>query len=144
MNKKIVKFNNIYEGEHTISNLIKTDNNCSAHFKYSHHPPNGYELVVITYNPKHKISFFLHSLYGKTKENALENMYDHICNFKNNLNKKESQYFNYTIEWYNFEEKRVKSIFYGKSIQDVIGKFFYGKHGKESNINIYSITLIPN
>jgi hypothetical protein len=60
------------------------------------------------------------------------------------LNKKESQYFNYTIEWYNFEEKRVKSIFYGKSIQDVIGKFFYGKHGKESNINIYSITLIPN
>ena len=78
MNKKVLHFDSIYAGEYAIQELVKNDNNSSAHFKYSHHPPKGYELVVITYNPNHKTSFFLHSLYGETQKKALENMYDHI------------------------------------------------------------------
>ena len=143
MNINVVKFGSIYAGEHSIHELIKNDSNCSAHFTYSNHVPNGYELVVITYNPTHKTSFFLHSLYGKTKIEALENMYAHVFNLKETFKKPNSPYLNYTIEWYNTNTKqRVKSSFYGKSIQEVISKFFYGKHGKEAEKTpIYSIIL---
>ena len=145
MNINVVKFDSIYAGEYTVLELIKNDSNCSAHFKYSHHPPNGYELVVVTYNPIHKTSFFLHSLYGKTKIEALENMYIHVFNLKETLKKPNSMYLNYTIEWYNDTiKKRVKSSFYGKSLHEVISKFFYGKHEKESQITIYSVVLNPN
>ena len=143
--KSRTPFYSIYEGEYAIQDLIKNDNNCSAHFSYSHHPPKGYELVVVTYNPKHKTSFFLHSLYGESKLKALELMYNHIYNLKNTLNKKESNYSNYTIEWYSeILKKRVSSTFYGRNIQEVISKFFYGKHGKDSEITIYSIILTPS
>ena len=71
MNIKYTTFHSIYEGEYAIQDLIKNDNNCSAHFNYSHHPPKGFELIVVTYNPKHKTSFFLHSLYGESKLKAL-------------------------------------------------------------------------
>ena len=145
MNKKVLHFDSIYAGEYAIQELVKNDNNSSAHFKYSHHPPKGYELVVITYNPNHKTSFFLHSLYGETQKKALENMYDNIFNLNNTLKEKNSTYLIYTFELYNSkEQKRVKSTFYGKSIQEVISKFFYGKHGKEAEITIFSITLNPN
>tara|TARA_Y100001970_G_scaffold264335_1_gene350827 strand:+ start:1204 stop:1653 length:450 start_codon:yes stop_codon:yes gene_type:complete len=146
MNKKIVCFDSIYDGEYAIQDLIKNDNNCSAHFQYSHHPPRGYELVVMTYNPSHKTAFFLHSLYAETQKKALENMYDHIFNLKTTLKEKDSPYLNYTVEWYNSKEKkRIKSTFFGKSIQEVISKFFYGKYGKEAEKTpIYSIILNPN
>jgi len=145
MNTKIKNFNSIYAGEYAIQDMIKNDNNCSAHFEYSHLPGKGFELVVVTYNPKHETSFFLHSVDGKSKIDALQKMYEHIYNLKVTLKEANSGYVNYTIEWYNNStSKRVKSSFYGKSLQEVIGKFFYGKHGKNAEITIYSIVLNPN
>ena len=31
----MVNFNSVFEGENKIQNLIKNDNNCSAHFEYT-------------------------------------------------------------------------------------------------------------
>jgi len=139
-----INFKNMYEGEHTIQKLIKSDNNCSAHFEYSNITLKGIELTVITYNPSHKTSFFLHSLYGKNKIEVLEKMYKHIYELKTTLKKKESPYLNYLIEWYNPKEKeKVTSSFYGENIQQVLKKFYYGKY-KENNIIIYNMKLIPS
>ena len=71
-NENKIIFDSVYQGEYTIQNLIKSDNNCSAHFTYNRYPGKGYELIVITYNPTHETSFFLHSLDGTTKIDALE------------------------------------------------------------------------
>ena len=134
-------FDSVYQGEYAIQNLIKSDNNCSAHFTYNRYPGKGYELIVITYNPKHQTSFFLHSLEANTKVKALRIMYDHIHDLKNSLNKKDSPYLHYIVEWYNSKlSKRVTSSFYGTSIQNIINKFYHGKHN-EKDILIYSIKL---
>ena len=143
MSEDDISFDSIYQGEYAIQNLIISDNNCSAHFTYNKFPLHGYELIIVTYNPKHKTSFFLHSLREKTKVKALEKMYEHIFNLKNALKKEDSPYLHYIVEWYNSKLlKRVRSSFYGKKIQDVISKFYYGKHNeKDKAILIYSIKL---
>ena len=134
-------FDSIYQGEYAIQNLIKADNNCSAHFTYNRYPGKGFELIVITYNPTHQTSFFLHSLMAETKVEALQNMYEHIHNLKHSLGKKDSPYLHYTVEWYNSKlNKKVTSSFYGTKIQDIINKFYYNRHN-EKNIIIYSIKL---
>ena len=141
MNTKIRNFDSVYEGEFAISDLIKSDNNCSAHFEYCRLPGKGYELVVVTYNPKHQTSFFLHSLHGDTKIDALEKMLKHIMELKESLKKSNPSYYNYTVEWYNPKlKRRESSTFYGKRIQDIVNKFFYDKR-TNTEIVIYSITL---
>ena len=49
------KFKNIYEGEYMISELIKGDGGCYAHFDYDSVYQGGTntKLKVITYNPIH-------------------------------------------------------------------------------------------
>lgn len=139
MNIDKCKFDSIYQGEYAIQNLIKSDNNCSAHFTYSRIPSKGFELVVVTYNPEHQTSFFLHSLEGDTKIQSLENMYTHIYNLKNTLKKSDSPYLHYIVEWFNKKiNKKVTSNFYGTNIQNIINKFYYNK---KNNILIYSIRL---
>ena len=71
----MVNFNSVFEGENQIQNLIKNDNNCSAHFEYNKNLINNiYELVVTTYNPKHKTSFLLHKISGKNRIDTLLNL----------------------------------------------------------------------
>tara|TARA_X000000368_G_C22775018_1_gene598882 strand:+ start:66 stop:506 length:441 start_codon:yes stop_codon:yes gene_type:complete len=136
------KFETIYEGENAIQQMIKNDNNCSAHFEY-HNSLGNVELIVVTYNPKHKTFFFLHSLVAPTKKKALSEMYEHIYKLKYTLTKKDSPYFNYTITWYNSKDnKQHESSFYGENIQQVISKFYYGKHNKCKD-TIYKIILNP-
>lgn len=135
-------FDTIYEGENAISDLIKNDNNCSAHFEYTRIIPDSFELTVVTYNPSHKNYFHLHTLIDKSKIDCLKKMYEHIHSLKKTLKKKDSPYLNYTIEWYNPKTSRVEtSSFYGENIQKVLSKFFYGKHKK--NILIRKIILNP-
>ena len=100
------KFDTVYEGENAIQEMIKNDNNCSAHFEYNNRI-NDIELVVVTYNPKHKSFFFLHSLEAPTKKKALSLMYNHIYELKYTLTKQDSPYFNYTITWYSWKKQKV-------------------------------------
>ena len=58
-NENKIIFDSVYQGEYTIQNLIKSDNNCSAHFTYNTYPGRGFELIVMTYNPKHQTFHFV-------------------------------------------------------------------------------------
>ena len=140
----VFKFDSIYEGECCISDFIKNDNNCSAHFEYdSNSLLDKMKLNLVTYNPKHKSFFNLHTIHAKTKVECLENMYNHIYNLKKTLAQKNSPYLNYTIEWYNPKNSKVEtSSFYGETIQEVIKKFYYGKT-QDTTTTIYSIKLNP-
>lgn len=139
-----VKFKNVYEAENTIQELIKNDNNCSAHFRYTRWGSNGKnKLSIVTYNPKSETSFLLHSIELANNEDVeiYEYMYDHIINLKKTLEKKESPYIHYKISWWNnVINKTEMSFFYGENIEQILRKFYYEK---SKNITIYSMQLMP-
>ena len=133
-------FKNHYEGELAIGELIKKDNNCSAHFDYKF--VEGAELDLVTYNPKSSTFFLLHNTKGNSKLDVITKMYNYLFTLKVSLKTKENSLNSYTIDWYNsVEEKQFKSFFYGESVDSVLKKFNYGKT-LESYI-IYNIRLNP-
>ena len=149
-------FENIYEAEHAIQELIHKDNNCSAHFKYTRHPARGknsnYKNAIlspllvtvdlVTYNPAHKTHFLLHSIGGHTDLTAANALYTHIYNLKKTLEKSDSGYVNYTIEWSDKNGGKTRlSSFYGTDLEDVVRKFYYGKSKK--SLNMFNIKLNP-
>ena len=144
-------FENIYEAESAIQELIKNDNNCSAHFKYTTMckeernillAPNFVQLELVTYNPKHKTHFLLHSLCEKTKLAAANALYKHIFDLKQTLEKPDSGYVNYTIEWGDKKDGKTRySSFYGVDLEDVVRKFYYGKSKKA--LNVFNVKLNP-
>ena len=157
-----IKFTNVYEGEYAIQKLISNDNNCSSHFEYiemmgpssllDFYKSQGknytvesqlldVKLNLITYNPTHKAHFLLHTINGSDKIDCLIKMYEHIYQLKSTLNKKESPYLLYTIEWYcPKSQKIVNSSFYGESIEQVLLKFNYGK---KIQLVIHNMKLNP-
>ena len=133
-------FENVYEAEYAIQELIKNDYNCSAHFEYEKcHRFKRLKLNLITYNPIHKTPFLLFSIL-RTDQNKLEiitKMYEHVYTLKTTLSEKDSQYISYTIEWYCYKTKeRVKTSFHGENIEQVLLKF---NHDKPKTI--YSMVL---
>ena len=135
-------FKNMYEAERAIQELIEKDNNCSTHFNYTTGHVN-YNLELVTYNPVHKSHFLLHSTTGKTQVAALNKMYTHLIELKETLKHKDSPLLNYTVEWYSHSEaKRFRSSFYGRDIEQVVDKFYYGK--TKACLTIHNIKLNPS
>ena len=104
-------------------------------------------LDLITYNPLHQTQFLLHSIKSTgTNDNKLEavnKMYNYIYKLKKTLGKKDSSLLNYTVNWYNRRlEKFFTSSFYGINIEEVLGKFLYGKE-YETHV-IHNIKLNPS
>ena len=138
-----IPFQNIYEAERAIQELIEKDNNCSAHFAYGASSMN-YNLDLVTYNPVHKNHFLLNSTNGKTKIQAINKMYKYLTDLKESTKQKNSNLLNYTVEWYNHADtKMFRSSFYSASerIEQIINKVYYGK--TRGSITIYSIKLNP-
>ena len=133
-------FENVYEAEYAIQELIKNDYNSSAHFEYEKcHRFKRLKLNLITYNPIHKIPFLLFSIF-RTDQNKLEiitEMYEYVYTLKTTTKEKDSQYISYTIEWYCDKTKeKVKTSFHGENIEQVLLKF---NHDKKKTI--YSMEL---
>lgn len=139
-----VKFKNIYEAEVAIQELIKNDNNCSAHFRYDNWRSNGKnKLSIVTYNPKSETSFLLHSIEmaNNNEVEIYEYMYDHVVNLKQTLEKKDSPYIHYKISWWNNIINKIEtSFFYGENIEQILRKFYFEK---SKNTTIYSMQLMP-
>lgn len=131
-------FNSIYQAEYAVQNLIKNDNNCSAHFVY-HSVSDSVTLDLVTYNPIHNTHFLLHSLNGKTQIDCIAKMYNHVFEMKASLKEHSPYFLSYTIEWYSpMEQKKITSSFYGKNLDEILLKFNYGKTEK---LVIHNITL---
>ena len=58
------------------------------------------------------------------------------------LRSRESDYLNYMVEWnYKNGDKTKISYFRGKSLEDIMEKFYYGK--SMNSIVIYKMEMIP-
>ena len=127
--------------ENEISEIIKKDNNCSAHFQWSH-THRYLTLDLITFNPEHKNYFLLHSICKEAEDNH-SNTYVEILNkMIEYIKEKQKTNFNYTIEWnYKDTNESIKnSYFSGQDMTQILNKFFYGKD--ISSIVIYTINMI--
>ena len=139
------RFENVYVAEAAIRDLIKNDNNCSAHFNYVHSELEKWKLALtlelVTYNPKTQTHFLLHKLAGDNKLNLLNEMHDHLFKLKYTLKNKENNYLSYTISWYNSEANQSEtSFFYGRSLEEILIKFRYQK---KTMPTIFSMVLNP-
>lgn len=130
------KFKNIYEGEYTISELIKKNGGCYSNFDYDSLYQGGtnISLKVITYNPIHKTHFLLHRIDGINALDALHKMYAHIYNIKELL-QQNTEYTSYKIEWRCVGKQSINhSYFYGQNKEEVMEKFYYRKHRADYTI----------
>ncbi len=138
-------FRNIYDAQRAISELIKNDNNCSAHFKFYGIRSNGKnKLELVTYNPKTSTHFLLHSIEMEVEELELyEWMHEHVVELKDTLKMGESRFLTYQITWWNNSgsNKSETSFFYGTSIRDILNKFYYEKYPE--SYTIFSMQLMP-
>ena len=108
------------------------ESNILFEFKESN---NKVILEVITINAKHKQSFLFHTVQGRDKIEALEEMMTYVDQAK-------SQYNSYTIQWsLNGEDKLHTSYFRAKNIMDSLEKFY---HKRDLNsVNVFSVVLNP-
>ncbi|ETO17450.1 hypothetical protein RFI_19872 [Reticulomyxa filosa] len=63
--------------ENQITELIRKDNGCSAHFRYSY---QGHKVRVklVTFNPKHRSTFLVHEIECKTRFEALTDILQYV------------------------------------------------------------------
>ena len=140
-----------YELENTIKQLIKNDNNCTAHFEWNFTPPGlkadypFVQLDLITYNPKHKTTFLLHSI----KEERIPDNHCFIIVLEKMLayiQKRTTTILNYNVEWnYRFadnekQEPIKSSYFRGRNVQEILEKLYFNK--EKDTIVIYKIEMI--
>ena len=141
--------------EHEICELIKKDNNSSAHFIWSH-TENSIQCRVVTLNPRHNTHFLLceqHVTFNPeqlselttTKESYINSLYLSILRtIKKNLVHKNETLINYMIEW-NYKhssDNAITSYFSGVDLQEVTDKFYFEK--ERNNIIVFQVRLVSS
>lgn len=144
--------------QNTIFNLLNHNNGVSVHFNFDNE-----SLVLMTFN-KIKNEFFLlkeikigdvnHHMSSSekiSKEDYIEllvykKMKEYVETILNCANTDKSSGCvgnSYTVEWRKNGEPTHKSYFYGKDMEDVIEKFYFGKEAYKELFTIYEIKLNP-
>jgi hypothetical protein len=143
-----IMYNSIYEYENSIRSLIKKDNKCSAHFNTEFTEMGGWQLNLLTYNPKHKKGFLLHSIpieeYEPSQQVPLDvykEMYNYVYNLKEMLKKEDTPYMTYKVTWWSRDENKTNtSYFDGIGFTDIMRKFYYGKD--ENSVTVFNTELL--
>jgi len=78
------------------------------------------------------------SAYEKMKEYV-----ETIINCVNSDKPNEEIGNSYTVEWCKHGEPTHKSFFYGKTIEEVMGKFYFGKEEIKDLFTVYDVKLNP-
>lgn len=122
--------------ESRIQSIVEEDNvhSCTVHLSYSPSSQHGIDLSIITHNPVHGTNFLFYKTWGLSEENALRNAYDYLSNHR-------VYESTYTMEWKEKGGKITTSYFTGKSMLDVLHKFYFNK--TEENYTIFLIKLNP-
>jgi len=103
-------------------------------FKYTNNNAKS-TLELATSNPRHQQTFLFHTTSGFGEMDALNKMVEYV---KENKNIKST----YTIQWSVTDKNDLHtSYFAGKTIYDVLDKFYYGK--AITGTIIFNITLNP-
>ncbi len=140
-------YNSIYEFENAIRSIIKKDNKCSAHFNTEYNE-SGWNLNLVTFNPKHKKGFLLHSIpmeeYEPSQSVPIEvykEMYEYVYNLKEMMKKEDTPYMTYKVTWYCRDLNKTNiSYFDGIGFTDIMRKFYYGKD--ENSVTIFNTELL--
>jgi hypothetical protein len=133
-----------------IFKLIHPQNGVSVHFRFD--PYTGLDLV--TYNGKNDEFFLLKHLNVITsdigKDNQEYNMYLEMFEYVKHLvtsieeNKgDETIGYSFTVIWSRKDGPSQTSYFYGKDVEDILKKFYYGKEGVKHLFIIYDIKMNP-
>ena len=147
-----------FQLEREISDLIRKDNNCSAHFTWKTYPEDDtdaeterrsiflLELELVTFNPQHTNHFLLHKITRPLEDVApgeghycqiLRQMLDFVKN-------KQQDIYVYVVNWKykaGSQKESTTSYFYGRNVEEVLEKLHYGKN--PDSLIIYSITMRP-
>ena len=133
--------------EREISEIIERDNRCNVEFEWSYNNDLNdciVSLHILTFNPIHGTKFLMYKdqrridryimVEDRVKIEMLGKGLDYIRN-------QESDYLNYMVEWnYKNGDKTKISYFRGKSLEDIMEKFYYGK--SMHSIVVYKMEMI--
>lgn len=92
-------------------------------------------LQLATSNPRHQQTFLFHTTTGFGEMDALNKMEEYVKENKNNKS-------TYTIQWAMADKNELHtSYFTGKTIYEVLDKFYYGK--AITGTIIFNLSLNP-
>lgn len=92
-------------------------------------------LKLLTINPRHQQTFLLHTSVGFGQLDALNAMVDYVKSL-------EQTKHTFTVQWSRSSDDELQtSYFRGKTLYEVLDKFYYGK--EISDTIIFSISLNP-
>lgn len=124
--------------EKSIIDLVYTDNRSICHFEYNRRNVEEIQLTVITSSNSHEELFILYTTkYLSTEIECLRDAYNYLVKIRD----KNGDYLTYKIEWSKKDGKKVISHFYGRTLNEVIDKFY--KNKMEVEYIIWSINLMP-
>lgn len=150
MEKEVNYSQEILKVQSKIFKLIHPKNGVSVHFRFD--PYQGLDLV--TYNEKNDEFFLLKHLNVTTsdidKTYQEYYMYLEMLKYVKHLvssieeNKgDETIGYSFTVVWTREGSPSQISYFYGKDIEDILKKFYYGKEGVKHLFTIYDIKMNP-
>ena len=135
--------------ESKISELIEQDNRCNVEFEWSYNNDLNdciVSLHILTFNPIHGTKFLMYkdqrpiNRYTMVEDIVKKEILGKGLEY---LRSRESDYLNYMVEWnYKNGDKTKISYFRGKSLEDIMEKFYYGK--SMNSIVIYKMEMVSD
>lgn len=118
--------------ENEIRNLLGQDSNHQVNFNYSER--NGHlQLFIETINPRYNQMFLFHAEIGVDKVDVLNKAISYVRSYRDQFN-------SYTIQWSAAGEQGVRtSYFHGRSIEEALEKFRYGRDRNKTTIFLVSL-----
>ena len=136
--------------QNSIFKLLNGKNGVSVHFIYKNET-----LKLITYNNNTNEFFLLKEIVNTSEKDDLIDYqllcYQEMLTYVENLvesidNKKPNEGLgdSYSVEWCKVGQSPINiSYFYGKDIEDVLKKFYFGKEGIKHMFTIFDVKLNP-
>ena len=133
--------------ESKISELIEQDNRCNVEFEWSYNNNLNdciVSLHILTFNPIHGTKFLMYKDQRRINRYIMvEDMIkiEMLGRGLEYIRSKQNDNLNYMVEWnYKTGNKTKISYFRGKSMEDIMEKFYYGK--SMNSVVIYKMEMI--
>ncbi|HLP33718.1 MAG TPA: hypothetical protein VK202_09605, partial [Bacteroidia bacterium] len=118
--------------EQEIKNLLGQDSNHQVNFNYSERNGN-IQLFIETINPRYNQMFLFHAEVGIDKLDVLNKSLAYARGYRDHFD-------SYTIQWSATGEQGVRtSYFHGRSIEEALEKFRYGRDRNKTTIFLVSL-----
>jgi hypothetical protein len=118
--------------EKEIIEMLGQDTNHRVNFNY-HNDFGNVQLNIETINPRYNQMFLFFTAVGVTKLDVLNKALEYTRHYRD-------QSDSYTIQWTPLGEKEVRtSYFHGRSIEEALEKFRYGRDRNKTTVFLVSL-----